>query len=90
MNNIIPSFNPFKTSLVCKFSNVDSRVISRHHKKAIRIIIVILIHKFWKLVIGILLKMFAVKKTELKIWKEARIGQGLKVTKWKGCIFIFS
>lgn len=34
INKIIPSFNPFITSFVCRFSNVASRITSRHHKKA--------------------------------------------------------
>lgn len=36
INNIIPNFNPSITSFVCRLSNVDSRIISRHHLHAIK------------------------------------------------------
>lgn len=87
INNIIPIFNPFKTSLVCRLSNVDSRTTSRHQIAEIIIIIIKLkknIHLF-KLWLNIL----AVKNTILKSWKDARIGQGLGETRWNGVrIFI--
>jgi len=82
INKIIPSFNPVKTSLVWQFSKVDSRVTSRHQLQAIAIIKIKFNLVFWKAVRYFLLKRFAVTKTILKSWKEAKIGHGLKVTKW--------
>lgn len=35
-----------------------------------------------------LLNFFAVRKTVLKSWNEAKIGQGLGDTKWKGTIIL--
>lgn len=35
------------------------------------------------------LNIFAVVNAVLKTWKDARIGQGLRVTKWNGIFGIF-
>lgn len=83
----IPNFSPLITSLVCIPSKVDSRIISRHHLHEIKIIRI----KFKKVIKFefILLKVFAVQKTVLNNWKEARIGHGLRVTRWNGIFGIF-
>lgn len=87
INNIIPSFNPIMTSFVCLPSKVDSRIMSRHHLQEINTIK----NKFIIIIkLGIFpLNNLAVVKTILKTWNEARIGQGLRVTKWNGIFGIF-
>ena len=63
--------------------------MSRHQSHEIKINKKKFTKKFWKKNNLFEFILLAVKKTKLKAWKEARIGQGLYVTKWKGCIFIF-
>jgi len=84
IKSIIPIFSPTKTSLVCRFSKVDSRTMSRHQKVAIVLIKI----KLKKKNIGLpfLSKTFLVENTMLNSWKDAKIGQGLGETKWKGVI----
>lgn len=80
INSIIPIFNPLITSLVCRFSNVDSRIISRHQKNAIVDIKTILIKNISDLELNI----FAVENTILNTCIDAKIGHGLWETKWNG------
>lgn len=83
INKSIPSFNPLITSLVWRFSNVDSRIMSRHHLHAMEIIKNKLKYKK-KFLEEMLLNVFAVVKTVLNNWKDAKIGQGLGDTRWNG------
>lgn len=79
IKSIIPNFNPIITSFVCIPSNVDSRTISRHQLNEINIKINKFI-KFNKFDL-VELNVFAVEKTVLNSWNEAKIGHGLRVTK---------
>lgn len=82
IKSIIPNLSPLITSLVCFPSNVDSRTISRHQLHEIKIIKI----KFKKVIVLelLLLKVFAVQKTVLNNWNDAKIGHGLRVTRWNG------
>lgn len=78
----IPTLSPVKTSFVCVPSKVDSRTMSRHHLHEMNTIKI----KFNQNIVldGCPLNVLAVEKTVLKSWNEARIGQGLRVTRWNG------
>lgn len=84
INKIIPNFNPLITSAVCIFSIVDSRITSIHHLNEINIIKII----FTQIINCSLFvrKVLALENTRLKTWKDAKMGQGLGVTKWYGIV----
>lgn len=82
INNIIPNFKPLITSFVCLPSKVDSRIMSRHQFHEINLIKPIFTKKI--VFLGCWLNIRAVEKTVLNSWKDAKIGHGLRVTKWNG------
>lgn len=81
INKIIPIFNPFITELECHPWIEDSRWISSHHKKASVIVKMKIIKKE---TFKFLLIKINPEKTNARALLEARIGQGLTSTKWKG------
>jgi len=81
INSIIPNFNPLITSLVCRFSKVDSRITSRHQLKEIKIIKVMFKKIF---ILSIFpLNSIALENTILNNCKDPKIGHGLGETKLK-------
>ena len=79
INSIIPSLSPFKTSFVCIPSKVDSRMMSRHQLNETKDNNTRLTKNI--ILFGLFIKILTVKIIVLKSWKDARMGQGLRVTR---------
>lgn len=87
MNKIIPVFNPLITNSEWFPWSEASRWISRHHEKAIKSIRIRDTDTIFIVILFIIIKPDATKQ---KAPFEARRGQGLVSTRWKGLNFIIN